>query len=51
MSQIEIAHEPQASKQSCDVQYLRSEAKESIKEYIIVLIRATLASFLTNFNL
>jgi predicted transcriptional regulator len=35
MSQIEIAHELQVSKQSisADVQYLRSQAKESIKEY------------------
>jgi hypothetical protein len=35
MSQIEIAHELQVSKQSIssDVQYLRSQAKESIKEY------------------
>jgi predicted transcriptional regulator len=35
MSQIEIAHELQVSKQliSLDVQYLRSQAKESIKEY------------------
>src|ERR687888_1304394 len=36
MSQIEIAHELQVSKQSIssDVQYLRSQAKESIKEYV-----------------
>ena len=36
MSQIEIAHELQVSKQliSSDVQYLRSQAKESIKEYV-----------------
>jgi predicted transcriptional regulator len=36
MSQIEIAHELQVSKQliSADVQYLRSHAKESIKEYV-----------------
>jgi hypothetical protein len=36
MSQIEIAHELQVSKQliSADVQYLRSQAKESIKEYV-----------------
>jgi transcriptional regulator len=35
MNQIEIAHELQVSKQSIssDVQYLRSQAKESIKEY------------------
>jgi hypothetical protein len=35
MSQVEIAHELQVSKQliSADVQYLRSQAKESIKEY------------------
>jgi transposase len=35
MSQIEIAHELQVSKQSIssDVQYLRNQAKESIKEY------------------
>jgi orotate phosphoribosyltransferase-like protein len=35
LSQIEIAHELQVSKQSisADVQYLRSQAKESIKEY------------------
>ncbi|HZA06674.1 MAG TPA: hypothetical protein VE619_03135 [Nitrososphaeraceae archaeon] len=35
-SQIEIAHELQVSKQliSADVQYLRSQAKESIKEYV-----------------
>ena len=35
MSQIEIAHELQVSKQSIssDMQYLRSQAKESIKEY------------------
>ena len=36
MSQIEIAHELQVSKQliSADVQYLRRQAKESIKEYV-----------------
>jgi transcriptional regulator len=36
MSQIEIAHELQVSKQSIssDVQYLRSQAKESIKEFV-----------------
>ncbi len=36
MSQIEIAHELQVSKQSIssDLQYLRSQAKESIKEYL-----------------
>ena len=36
MSQIEIAHELQVSKQliSLDMQYLRSQAKESIKEYV-----------------
>ena len=36
MSQIEIAYELQVSKQliSADVQYLRSQAKESIKEYV-----------------
>src|ERR671936_580862 len=36
MSQIEIAHDLQVSKQSIssDVQYLRSQAKESIKEYV-----------------
>jgi BMFP domain-containing protein YqiC len=36
MSQIEIAHELQVSKQSIssDVQYLRSQAKESIKGYV-----------------
>src|SRR2546423_14851737 len=36
MSQIEIAHELQVSKQSIssDVQYLREQAKESIKEYV-----------------
>jgi orotate phosphoribosyltransferase-like protein len=36
MSQIEIAHELQVSKQliSSDMQYLRSQAKESIKEYV-----------------
>jgi predicted transcriptional regulator len=36
MSQIEIAHELQVSKQliSDDVQYLRSQAKEYIKEYV-----------------
>jgi transposase len=36
MSQIEIAHELQVSKQSIssDVQYLRNQAKESIKEYV-----------------
>jgi len=35
MSQIEIAHELQVSKQSIssDVQYLCSQAKESIREY------------------
>jgi hypothetical protein len=35
MSQIEIAHELQVPKQliSSDVQYLRNQAKESIKEY------------------
>jgi hypothetical protein len=35
MSQIEIAHELQVSKQSIssDMQYLRYQAKESIKEY------------------
>ena len=35
MSQVEIAHELQVSKQliSSDVQYLRTQAKESIKEY------------------
>ena len=33
---VEIAHELQVSKQliSADVQYLRSQAKESIKEYV-----------------
>jgi transposase len=37
MSQIEIAHELQVSKQSisADVQYLRRQAKESIKEYVM----------------
>jgi hypothetical protein len=36
MSQIEIARELQVSKQliSADVQYLRKQAKESIKEYV-----------------
>jgi transcriptional regulator with XRE-family HTH domain len=36
LSQIEIARELQVSKQSIssDVQYLRSQAKESIKEYV-----------------
>jgi predicted transcriptional regulator len=36
LSQIEIAHELQVSKQSIssDVQYLRTQAKESIKEYV-----------------
>jgi transcriptional regulator len=36
MSQIEIAHELQVSKQliSSDAQYLRNQAKESIKEYV-----------------
>jgi transposase len=36
MNQIEIAHELQVSKQliSLDVQYLRKQAKESIKEYV-----------------
>jgi predicted transcriptional regulator len=36
MSQIEIAHELQVSKQSIssDVQYLRNQAKETIKEYV-----------------
>ena len=36
MSQIEIAHELQVSKQSisADMQYLRNQAKESIKEYV-----------------
>ena len=36
MSQIEIAHELQVSKQliSADVQYLREQAKESIREYV-----------------
>jgi len=36
MSQIEIAHELQVSKQliSLDVQYLREQAKRSIKEYV-----------------
>jgi hypothetical protein len=36
MSQIEIAHELQVSKQSIssDVQHLRSQAKASIKEYV-----------------
>jgi hypothetical protein len=36
MSQIEIAHELQVSKQliSLDMQFLRSQAKESIKEYV-----------------
>src|ERR687888_1642648 len=36
MSQIEIAHELQVSKQSIssDMQYLRYQAKESIKEYV-----------------
>src|SRR5919201_2051806 len=36
MSQIEIAHDLQVSKQSIssDVQYLRSQAKESIHEYV-----------------
>jgi predicted transcriptional regulator len=35
MSQMEIAHELQVSKQliSDDMQYLRSQAKETIKEY------------------
>lgn len=38
MSQIEIAHELQVSKQSIssDVQYLRNQAKKSIKEYVTV---------------
>ena len=36
MSQIEIAHELQVSEASIslDMQYLRSQAKESIKEYV-----------------
>ncbi len=36
LSQIEIAHELQVSKQliSADMQYLRSQAKESIKEHV-----------------
>jgi hypothetical protein len=36
LSQIEIAHELQVSKQliSLDMQYLRNRAKESIKEYV-----------------
>jgi hypothetical protein len=36
LSQIEIAYELQVSKQSIslDVQYLRTQAKESIKEYV-----------------
>jgi transcriptional regulator len=36
MSQTEIAHELQVSKASIssDMQYLRSQAKESIKEYV-----------------
>ena len=36
MSQIDVAHELQVSKQSIssDVQYLRSQAKASIKEYV-----------------
>jgi hypothetical protein len=36
MSQIEIAHDLQVSKQliSSDVQYLRGQAKESMKEYV-----------------
>ena len=36
MSQIEIAHELQVSKQSIssDVQYLREQAKGTIKEYV-----------------
>ena len=36
MNQIEIAHELQVSKQSIssDMQYLRKQAKESIKEYV-----------------
>src|ERR671936_328270 len=36
MSQIEIAHDLQVSKQSIssDVQYLREQAKESIREYV-----------------
>jgi DNA-binding transcriptional regulator LsrR (DeoR family) len=36
MSQIEIAHELQVSKQliSADVQYLREQAKGIIKEYV-----------------
>jgi predicted transcriptional regulator len=36
LSQIEIAHELQVSKQSIslDMQYLRTQAKESIKEYV-----------------
>jgi hypothetical protein len=36
-SQIEIAHELQVSKASIssDVQYLRSQAKESIRQYVI----------------
>jgi predicted transcriptional regulator len=36
LSQIEIAHELQVSKQSIslDVQYLRTQSKESIKEYV-----------------
>jgi transcriptional regulator len=36
LSQVEIAHELQISKASIssDMQYLRKQAKESIKEYI-----------------
>jgi predicted transcriptional regulator len=36
MSQIEIAHELQVSEASIssDMQYLRSQAKESIREYV-----------------
>jgi predicted DNA-binding protein YlxM (UPF0122 family) len=36
MSQIEIAHELQVSKQSIssDMQHLRKQAKETIKEYV-----------------
>jgi hypothetical protein len=36
MTQIEIAHELQVSKKSisADIQYLRNQAKESIKEYV-----------------
>jgi transcriptional regulator len=37
MSQIEIAHELQISEASIslDMQFLRNQAKESIKEYVI----------------